>query len=638
MVNQVARAGASALLAGLILAGLAVPARGIINPNFTPCDLVRGADQIFLLKVHAPDGKAVAAEVVETLKGKPPAAKELKLDFSEAAELPAEAVAAPFAGAKTAAAVLVLSKDAQKDSGDTPVGALQIDTLWFAVLRQGGQWRLEQDKQELFSVWAGSAPLLAEAARYVLADPAADFPVRSAMSWGSDVGLGKLAGKARGAIVADFGKPIGLAAVVLADGGDRVYQAASAGGKPADVTAKLRLATASKVAATGDFDGDGRTDLASWDGKSLRLALQAAGGTFSVREAKADLADCLSLDSLRAGSAAGAGLVAGTAKGPMLLVPDGQGGFAVRPLAEAPPAEAADLGSGGLCVVADFDADGRPDVLQVLSKGTLFYGAEGPGRFKAPVKAAVPLVKGPRVAVCGDYDADGALDVVVAGEDGLALVTRAEVRRWQDLTAVTGELAYHGNANRPEVVGAAPCDPNSDGRQGVALFYPNRNPLVFFNRGFACFGLARELELSGSGSAMAEMPDPFAEAKPKLAGADALQGGQTAGTVLDLNGDGLDDLLAAGLEGDVWALCGKRDDQPVLLVTLALPPKALDPVTVTVRQKGRRLGMHVVRPGGPAFVGRTEPGPLTLEWPGPDGKPITRQVIVEGSMRVELAP
>jgi hypothetical protein len=515
---------------------------------------------------------------------------------------------------------------------------LQIGTLWFAVLRQGGQWRLERDEQDLFSVWAGSASLLAEAARYVVADPAADFPVRSAMVWGNDLRLGKLGGKPHGAIVADFGKPVGLAAVLLSDGGDRVYQAASAGGKPADVTARIGLTTSSRVAATGDFDGDGRHDLASWDGKALRLALQTAAGTFSVRAAKADLAECLSLASLDAG-AAGAGLLAGTAKGPVLLAPDGKGDYAAHPLLDAASADAAgDLGSGGLCVVADFDGDGRPDVLQVFAKGTLFLAAEGPGRFKAPVKAEVPLVKNPCVAICGDYDADGTLDVVVGGEDGLALVGRGGGRRWDNATAVTGELAYHGNMNQPTIVGGAPADPNSDGRQGVALFYPNRNPLVFFNRGFGCFGWARELELSGSGSMAMEMPDPFAAEKPKLAGAEALQAGQAAGTVLDLSGDGLDDLLAAGPDGDVWALFGRRDDQPVLRVTLALPTGARDPVTVTVRQKGRRLAMHVVRPGAAAFLGRTEPGPLVLEWKDAGGKAVTRQVIVERTCRIELTP
>ena len=201
----------------------------------------------------------------------------------------------------------------------------------------------------------------------------------------------------------------------------------------------------------------------------------------------------------------------------------------------------------------------------------------------------VPLVKSPCAAVCGDYDADGRLDVVVAGEDGLALLRRARDARWDNCTHVTGELAYHGNANRPRIVGAAPCDINNDGRQGVAFFYPQRNPLVFFNRGFACFGLARELELSGSGSVAPEPLDPFAPPpEPKLKGAEALQHGQAAGTVLDLNGDGIADLLAVASGGEVWALFGKAEDRQPLGLTLALPPTARGPATISVSNDRRR--------------------------------------------------
>lgn len=627
------------LTLALLALMFAAPTLALINPRFTPADLVRSAAQIFLLKLSAPQDKAFPAEVVETLKGSPLAEKSLRLDFSTSQELADEEMASVLGKAKTATAVLLVFANAEKQATEATAGAVQIGTQWFAVARQECKWLLDRDKQDLFAVWAGSAQLLAEATRYVLADPAAGFPVRSDITWEGDLGLGKLPGKPAGCMVADFGAPPGLCAIMLSEKGDRIYQAGPKDGEPADVTGKVKLTTASRVAATGDFDADGHLDLACWDGKALTLAMQTAAGVFTTRAVAVSLTECLSLDALDVGAKAGAGLIAGSQPAPILLSPDGQGGFSARPLAGAEEQAArGEAGAGGVCVAADFDRDGHCDVVQLYTNAVFFYASEGPGRFKAPLRAAVSVVKNPRFAVCGDYDTDGRLDIVAGGEDGLALLRRTAAGEWEDSTQVTGELSYHGNANQPSVVGVAPCDINNDGRQGVAVFYPNRNPLAFFNRGFACFGLARELDLSGAGSMTAALDDPLAgAAKPKLKAAEALQEGQTAGAMLDLNGDSVQDLLAADLQGGVWALFGKRQGGRALALVAALPAGMVEPVTVAVRAGKRLAGMYVVRPGVPVFIGRSAPGPLDLEWTAPDGKPRTKKVVVvKDYTRVEL--
>ncbi len=617
---------------------LVAPALAVINPRFTPADLVRSSARILVLRVSAPKDNGLAAEVVETLKGAPLPQKKLGLALSDDSEVTADDVAQLVAPQRTATGILLLARPGKK-AHDARAGAIQIGTQWFAGVRQQGKWYLDKDERDLFSVWAGSARMLAEATRYVLAEPSASFPVRSEITWGSDLHLGKLSGRPNGCLVSDFGNPIGLCAIVLSERGDRVYRAASKGEQPADITRTLKLTTATRAAAAGDFDGDGRLDLASWDGKALNLARQAAKGTFVARPLTVGLSHCLSLHALDVGAGARTGLLAGTGRGPVVLSPDGRGGFTARALAGAAQQDAArDLGPGGFCVAADFNQDGRCDVLELLTKGTMFYAGEGAGRFKAPLKTTVALVKQPCAAVCGDYDTDGRLDLVAGGTDGLVLLRGTPDGRWDNSTHVTGELAYHGNANQPRVVGAAPCDINNDGRQGVAFFYPNRNPLVFFNRGFACFGLARELELSGSGSISSAPIDPFGPPpKPKLKAAEALQHGQTAGTMLDLSADGVQDLLAVATQGDVWVLFGKAGDRPPLGLTVALSPRARGPATISVSNDRRRIGMHVVRPGVPAYIGLEEPGPIRLEWAGPDGKPRRREVIVEGPTRVELS-
>jgi hypothetical protein len=164
--------------------------------------------------------------------------------------------------------------------------------------------------------------------------------------------------------------------------------------------------------------------------------------------------------------------------------------------------------------------------------------------------------------------------------------------------------------------------------------------MLFFNRGFACFGLARELDLSDSGSLTSEPLDPFAPAAPQapLQAAEALEFGQSAGTVLDVNGDSAQDLLAVNAKGDVWALLGELGERPPLVAVVALSSRIRGPVTLKASRADGLLGMHVVRPGTPALIGVPEPGPLLLEWIGLDGKTHRGEVVVEESCRVEITP
>lgn len=603
---------------------LAMPAWAIINPTFTPTDLIRASLQIVLLEVPPPKDGVMTAQVIETLRGPAWPQKTLRIEWDRQDEAVASQVAGALGGDPRTHAILLLN----------PKGsAIQIGTHWFAVEKREDRWILQRDGEDRFSVWAGSAAMLARAVRYVATDARAHFPVRSEMSWGGDLRLGRLAGKANGCLVADFGGAIGFCAVVLCDGGDRIYQIRD--GRALDITVRTKLSTASRVATTGDFNGDGRLDLALWDGKLLQIASQGADGTFSTRAVEG-LTDCVSLSPIAAGTRE-TGLVAGTSQGPVLIVSNERGTYTARPVGKSIER----LGSGGYCVVADFSNDGRCDLMQLFSSGMLFWSAEVPGRFAAPVELEVPLVKNPSAAVCGDFDADGQLDLVVTGEAGIVLLGR-EGDRWQALTHITGELAYHGNANRPNVSGSWPADINNDGRQGLALLYADRNPMLFFNRGFACFGLARELALSDGNNApaAADAADPFGvpSTEAKLPAAEALQRGQLTGAILDINGDGVPDLLGVDLKGEVWALLGKRAEGRTAGVSLVLPASAQEAVTVRLIQKKRTVGMYLVRPGVPATAGRADPAPLTVQWTSTDGTLRTQSITGVQPTRVEIAP
>lgn len=621
-------------ITGGLLILVITPVWAVINPDFTPADLVEGASRIVLLRVSMPEGGNVVAESIETLKGSPLSEKRIHLDVTGG--LDTSDVATAFRpGAASATAVLVLSKPRTGQAEGTVSGALQIETRWFAVSFKDRTWSLKPDEQQLFAVWGGNARQLGEAARYVLeedSDP--EFPVRSDLSWRDEWRIGSPVEGATGCLPVDFGEPLGSCVVVFSESGDRVYRLSGADGPPRDITGSLSLTTRSHARAFGDFNGDGRLDLASWDGSRLHLALQTDQGTFASRPLDVELSDCRSLETLHVGSDSGAGLLAATSRGPVLLVPGGAGGFQKRVLDGSEP----DGAPSALMTAVDLDGDGPPDVLEVRDSALVVYPGADSGRFKDPIRSPVRGVKDPCHAVFGDYDTDGRLDIVVAGAEGFALLSRLPDGRWENTTYATGELQYHGNANRPVVVQTAPCDVNLDGRQGLALFYSARKPMLFFNRGFACFGLARELDLTGAASLSSESMDPFAPVEPEMAleAAEALQSGQTAGTIADLNSDGAPDLLAVNRKGEVWALLGELRERPPLMLQLILSPRLAGPLTIKVHSPDRLLGMHCIRAGTPARVGLPEPGPVILEWAESDGKPRRVEVIVERSHRFEI--
>jgi len=565
----------------VLLLGLS-PAWGLINVNFTPADLIRGAKQVSVVKLLSVKDKVIAAEIVETIRGKAPADRKLSLNLDPDGTLSADDLKAVL----PATALLILTVPENLDLTRDPVGALLVRNEWLSVFQKDGKLVLNLDQQTLSAVWAGSALNLAAGARYVQTDPTARFPVRSDLVWSKDQSLGKLDGPVHGCLVTDEG------AIVLSEGGDVLFK----------TDGKEKLATASKRATFAVLTAGAKPALVSWTGKALM-----AGGKPLV----ADLAVCLSLDALETGR-----VVVGTPGGPLIV--DAGAKTTALPGVK-------DLGAGGLCVVADFDRDGRNDTVQLFAKGIVTYAGEGGGKFKAPVTAAVRLPDNPAAAACGDFDTDGWLDLVVGGNGAMALLARDEKQQWQNQSYVTGELAYHGGANQPKISGVAPADINGDGRQGVALLYADRKPMLFFNRGFGCFGWARELDPAGF---VGEAAAPVEAATPKepLKGWTALEAGQAAGALLDWNGDNAPDLFAvAAGTPEAWVLYGENQAGAQLRW---LQVSAAAPVTVTVRDRNRVVGMYVVRPGVPAAIARPQAGLVTLEWMDAAGKPASQKVVV----------
>ncbi|MGC9454327.1 MAG: FG-GAP repeat domain-containing protein [Phycisphaerae bacterium] len=606
-------------LASVILAGQV--ADGVINPQFTPRDLIRGSEQVLLLEVTRADDGRLEADVKEVLSG-PEGPETVKLRRHQS--VPAASIARAFGDASTATAVLLLVK-AGGPAGAGPDGMLLIGTEWFAVRRSEDGLVLEPDEQQMFSVWGGSARFLAEAARYVADDPRASFPVRSELTWREDRKVAALSKEPADAMLVEFPEPIGRGVLLLSEGGDRFFRAGPDG--PEDVTEEVNLRSSSLRAVPVDQSGDGQMELLTWDGRELKLAACGEDG-FGQPESVALLDECLSLDAVSVGDGR-SGVVAATSDGPMLLTAV-DNGFALELIggSQEPPRN---LGPGGICAVGDFTGDGLCDILRLHANGALLYESRAPGEFDAPLVVEVGLTAHPQAAVCGDFTHDGRLDVMVGGEGGLVLLARRSDGEWADLTSVTYELAHHGNMQAPRVSALSPADVNADGRQSVAVFYADRKPMAFFNRGFGCFGWARELDVEAAAHSLSGQSF---ESVGELEGLRAMRQGQSVGLLADLNDDAAPDLwaVAAGTD-EAWVVFGNPDAGRRRGLKLTLGEPGNGPITVTVRDARRPSapgGMYVVRPAMPVWVSRDRAGPVELQWTDSDGARRREQIVVVG--------
>ncbi len=606
--NLMAGRHAAWIAAAAVILVAAAGAPALVNPNFTVVDLKSASSEILALRVESlADGKRTATVRTALIgpEADPDKPRKILLRFGGSDET-ARDLARALRGSDSRLAMLFVRKNKSED-GDV-IGSLQVGTQWFGLIRTGqDQWDVVADPDDLETVWAGSADQLLRAVRYVLDDRGASFPVGSDLAWIDSEKLDTLQGDAHGALATGDG------VIVLSQAGDRIYRPGKKGEGPKDITEKLGLASASRLMAPGDFNGDGLADLASWDGKALRLVRGNPDGTYSRPTTGSGWADCRSLASL------GDSLVAADSKSVSLLIPNGRGGWKTRRLPE--PDNQAELGQGGPALVADINDDGRCDILHVRQAGLVFYPGTDPAqRFTEPVAQKLPVMQGPADVICGDYDGDGRLDLFVVGRGGAAMFSRDDQGRWENVTYQTGELdaAVGTDRTQANLTAACPADLRGDGRQSVAVFAGDAAPGLFYARGFGCFAIAISLT----------------RAQEEIEGYDALSQGQQAGLVADLNGDLAPDLFGVDLERTVWAVFTEPDRLRRFAVTVGIAPEA-GPVTLRAAMGSRRLGMYVVRPHCPQTIVLPRAGKVTLSWKSPDGQPRRREVVVVRPVTIE---
>jgi hypothetical protein len=610
-------------LATVLAAVLAASsAHALINPRFTPIHLVKEATLIAEMDLKAGSNSVFTATIRETIKGKTEQ-KTLRLDASRADEDSCNALRDLAAAGQPA--LLFEGEFRDQPNADAFRSAyLSVGGKWARCDTGKGGWVLTKlGDRELAAVWAGGTDMLRRAVDYILADDDPAVPVNERVSWSNPpVKLTAMSGAIRAIRTVELGGDGKLALFVACDGGDRLLEVAKTR-SATDITAARGLQSKSRAFAWGDFAGQGRLDLISFDGKAATLHAQQADGKFQAKPldlGTAMSAGCIGLATLDAGNGR-AGLVVTGEAFPVVVTLDAEGKASATTLT-APGVEWAKLGKLGPGLVADFDGDGYADILLPAEEGSVFFRATAPGKFAPGVACDLKQGKAPATACLGDFDADGRLDVFCVNASGSLLWDNVGGGKFKETFDLTGELAYGAGLRGSDCMAG---DFNNDGRQDLAIAYSAGQPMLFFNRGFRTFGNATGINLGW------DKLLPEAEK------------GQASACLADLDGDGAQDLGLALKNGEIWTVFRENSNADcaamMALATLAVGGPNKGPIAVTGWNGKRCLGAWNVQPGvGQACLGTTEAGAITLKWRLPGGQEQTKEVVLEkgGTLKVEI--
>ena len=601
----------------------------IINPNFTPKDLVAQSDLVLSVRLK-PAGSPLEWTLVadKSIKGSShgehaaslaACSKDHLEDITQALKACAEEgrPAVLFAGA----------------AGEEKRAFLHVGGQWLGVRPTADRrWEITGPASQMSGTYEGGTDSLIRMAEYLAREPDAFVPVNAGIRWLSHARVGRIEGEAGGMDAAEIGEArpsTGSGRPEPAEGrrthlfvassaGDRLYAPRKDEDAFDDATARAGLDSRSRAFIWLDVNGDGLADLVTWDGSSVSLRLATREGTFKSAGPAWEFRPPAACIGLAACGIRGApGVLVSTDGLPILLAaePGGlrqaqaapslsRGGWRAAALPDGPAAQES-LGEHSPCIVADLDNDGFADVLLPAERGGILWRGAAAG-FAPPVRTNVSTGGGRAIAAVGDFGAHGALDIFLAGATRNSLWENDGRGGFADVLRNCGSLRLKCPTR---ALAVRAMDLNHDGWLDLAVGYEAGNFLYHFNRGFRTFGEEREVRLPG--------------ANPS---------GQRAFAEADFNQDGSLDLAVLFTHGELTCYYNDRADSPGL--RLRLPRGVTGPVTARCWLRPRYpmcTGTVSVTGHSPgSYVTVRSPGEVTIRYRLP-GKPEQTQTVTVAS-------
>jgi hypothetical protein len=351
--------------------------------------------------------------------------------------------------------------------------------------------------------------------------------------------------------------------------------------------------------AVGDFNGDGKLDLAVANYTSGDVTILLGDGSGGFTEAAGSPVRVgANPVSVAVGDFNGDGkpdlaVANSISDNVTILLGDGTGGF-------SQPA-GSPLGLGGepsSVAVGDFNGDGKPDlaVANLNSNNVTILLGDGSGGFINALGSPVGAGNGPFSVAVGDFNGDGKLDLAVANFN--------EGSSAGNVTILLGDGSggFTEAAGSPvgvgfEVPSVAVGDFNGDGQPDLAVANEGQ-----FDNNCGCFVYGNVTILLGDGSGSFSQP----AGSPVSAGS-----GPDSVAVGDFNGDGKPDLAVANYSsGNVTILINN---------TCHRPPVALCRNVTTNADAGCEANIGIADVDNGSFDSDGDPFVLSLSPSGPYG-------------------
>jgi len=168
--------------------------------------------------------------------------------------------------------------------------------------------------------------------------------------------------------------------------------------------------------AAGDFNGDGKADLALANGKSIQILLGNGDGTFRAGQTitlSGVPAKYITAADLNSDGRPDLVIAGNSASGVSVLLGNGDGTF------QAPQTYSSG-GTAQFVVVADFNHDKRPDLAISNGSSIAVLLGNGNGTFQAPQVTSTSLQV--LLMTTGDLDANGTLDLVAGDYSAVSVL------------------------------------------------------------------------------------------------------------------------------------------------------------------------------------------------------------------------